>query len=269
MINDIMQERIVYAYNDSNLIEKGYIPNRIEPTLSEQPLSPLFADTLTDCESVEYSGYVFSCGKEANHILLRTHKRTSEKGHISDSTCQGFTLDNGQVYYATSTGIYKLFFNQKDSRFLISDSAFFPVFTHGYLYYANQHANGAIYRIKPDGCGREMVCSDNAWYLFVYNGHIFYSDEFDGFSLNSIVLDGFQKIQYGARGCHHIRVDGGWVVFSHEDSDGAVCKLNIHTKEMIKLSSGPSVVVAARGGVVYYKTDNYGAIHELSLNGRK
>ena len=224
---------------------------------------------LMDCEPVEYGGYTFSCGSETNHCLYRVNRRTGERDMISNGRCWGFVMDNGRIYYASdSGGIYAVFFNKSESMSVTEDSAAFPVFSGGFVYYANQSEDGAIYRVKPDGSGHTIVSRDCGWYLKIYSGQLFYSDASDGFSLCSVALDGFQKSQYGVRGCHYLHVYSGWAVFSHDSANGAICKLNIRTKETVKLNNEPGIVTAVRGGRVYYKTDINGAVHQLRLDGR-
>jgi hypothetical protein len=220
----------------------------------------------TDYEPLEYGGYVFTCGQETNYVLYRAKLPSSERVPISNGPCRGYGMDNGQLFYATDDGIYRLFFNKDDASLVTGERAAFPVFGNGFLYYTA--LSGGIYRIKPDGSARTVVTHDNSWYLTLYGGKIFYCDAADGFSLCSVTADGTGKAQYGVRGCHYLRVYGNYAVYTHDSSDGAICKLNLRTKETICLNHEPSIVTALRNGRVYYKTDNYGMTHELRLDGR-
>jgi hypothetical protein len=121
-----------------------------------------------DYEPLEYGGYVFSCDKESDFCLCRSRPHEAMKSVISDGTCRGFVMDNGQLFYATDSGIHRLFYNQGNSRLISNDVAAFLTFAEGYLYYTA--LSGGVYRVKPDGSDRLILNNDDGRYLKVYNG---------------------------------------------------------------------------------------------------
>ena len=122
------------------------------------------------------NGYVYSYNQDSGDAVSISFSSYEEYLFLKDQSiiCASYVLNDSGMYILPING---------GSRVKISDdSAERMAYWDGYIYYVNKSSLLQLYRIRPDGTGREMVSSDfisETDNLVIIDGWIYYFSDGD------------------------------------------------------------------------------------------
>ena len=166
---------------------------------------------------IYYIAYV-SADKTGHLMRLRTDLSGAKQTLNED--CKRMALDGDWIYYldGANANLYKI---QTDGRgrALVTDQdvCYALNVEDGWIYYQNGVDGDTLYRIRPDGTGREQVLAQDTEYLNVSGGWVYYAldvgDTEEGSELWRVRTDGSGAEKLADTSCLRLNVAGGWLYF--------------------------------------------------------
>jgi Tol biopolymer transport system component len=119
-----------------------------------------------------------------------------------------------------------------------------------WVYYADSGDNRSIYRVKPDGSGREKLTGDEAAFINVFDGRVYYANRSDNSKIYSMNTDGSDRRKLGDDPAYLFSIEDGKVYYSNGYS---IRSMNTDGSDMRVLSDDLAAQIYVEDGSLYYK----------------
>ncbi len=129
---------------------------------------------------------------------------------------------------------------------------------NGWIYYSNPADQNRIYKAKPDGTEKKLLCSDIADYIAVDGDWIFYTNGLEDFNLYKIKTDGTQRIALTTTDtCACPNIVDDYIYYNNAKDNGYMYKIKKDGTSRKKVTDRGSYWLKSDGKYIYYMRKGY------------
>lgn len=130
------------------------------------------------------NGFVYMYNHETGESTSITHGGYEEYLFVEDEgfSCVSYTQSDQSEEEQPKTGMYIIPYQDGTKQKISDDNASKMAYYKGYIYYVNESSTFELYRIKPDGTGRQLITDDyinEVEQLDIFDDWIYYFSEND------------------------------------------------------------------------------------------
>lgn len=248
--------------------------------------SPISSDTTASAESRPVFSYTASPIAESESVAASqtpvSNAVSSKATAWQDSTAgQGSTHGNlmndgyfaewrdGVVFFANPGDDFKLYrYNANGSVKKVSEDVVYYINVVGdWVYYTNVQEEGKLYRIRPDGTERTLLCKDDCVWTNALDGWLYFNG--DNANLCKVSFDGktYQKLTEDKVTWVNVADDGyAYVILSRENE--RICKFKLDGSGKTVLSEDMTRFLNYSEGWLYYINKSDGNnIYKIKTDG--
>jgi len=138
----------------------------------------------------------------------------------------------------------------------------------GWIYYRNDNDGYKIYKIRPDGSGRQKVNNDNSGCINLVDDWLYYYNLVDGYNIYKIRTDGTGRQKINNDESSNINVVGDWIYYCNHGDLSKIYKIRINGLQREKVNDEHSEYINVVGDWIYYvNVDDSGKIYKIRIDG--
>ncbi len=196
---------------------------------------------------------------------------TGRGNHPGNTANDGLFAEwrDGVVIFANPNDDFRLYRLNRDGKAkkISDDTVYYLNVIGDWIYFSDVQQEGKLFRIRPDGTEKTLVCQDDCWWTNARDGWLYFNG--DSANLHRVSLDGKQYQKLTEEKVTWVNIgEDGWVYVILSRENERICKFKLDGSGKTYLTEEMTRFLVYDSGWLYYINQSDGnTIYKISTDG--